>query len=184
MRWIVISQSIAILGSSLVFPFYLIFIKEVGGGFLQYGISYGLFMMSSALVHLFIGKLSDRVGRTLFLLVNSWGMSILLLFFPIITMVWQVYTLQILLGMVGAMQKTSEKALLADFTEGVNRGSVIGRYHFWTSVFSGAAVMLGGLMIDLFTLDIIFYISSFVLFVSGFFILKIKEKGDLINGKS
>ncbi|MEK3890177.1 MFS transporter [Bacillus sp. FSL K6-3431] len=176
MRWVVISQSIAILGSSLVFPFYLIFIKEVGGGFLQYGISYGLFMMSSALVHLFIGKLSDRVGRKLFLLINSWGMAVLLLFFPIVSMVWQVYVLQISLGIVGAMQKTSEKALLADFTDGANRGFVIGRYHFWTSIFSGGAVMLGGFIIDLFTLDIIFYISSFILFVSGFFILKIVEK--------
>ncbi|MFK4998304.1 hypothetical protein ACI2OX_16240 [Bacillus sp. N9] len=66
MRWVVISQSIAMLGSSLVFPFYLIFIKEIGGGFLQYGISYGLFTMSAAFVHIFIGKLSDRIGRTFF----------------------------------------------------------------------------------------------------------------------
>lgn len=175
MRWIVISQSIAILGSSLVFPFYLIFIKEIGGGFLQYGISYGLFTMSSAIVHLFIGKISDKIGRKSFLLVNSWGMAMLLLIFPIITMVWQVYVIQIFLGIVGAMQKTSEKAMLADFTEGNNRGAVIGRYHFWTSIFAGAAVMLGGFIIDLFTLDIIFFISSLILFISGFFILKIDE---------
>ena len=176
MRWVVISQSITILGSSLVFPFYLIFIKEIGGGFLQYGISYGLFTMSSALVHLFIGKLSDRVGRKLFLLLSSWGMAVLLLFFPIVTMVWQVYVLQILLGVVGAMQKTSEKALLADFTDGGSRGAMIGRYHFWISIFAGGAVMLGGFIIDLFTLDIIFYISSLILLLSGFGILKIVER--------
>ena len=176
MRWVVISQSIAILGSSLVFPFYLIFIKEVGGGFLQYGISYGLFTVSSALVHIFVGKLSDLVGRKLFLLMGSWGMAVLLLFFPLVTEVWEVYVLQILLGIVGAMQKTSEKALLADVTDGGSRGASIGRYHFWTSIFSGGAVMLGGFIIDLFTLDIIFYLSSIILFVSGFFILKIAEK--------
>ena len=58
-------QSLAILGSSLVFPFYLIFIKEVGGGFLQYGISYGLFTVSSALVHILVGNF-HLVGRKLF----------------------------------------------------------------------------------------------------------------------
>ncbi|GIN98234.1 putative MFS-type transporter YitZ [Siminovitchia terrae] len=175
MRWIILSQSIAILGSSLVFPFYLIFIKEVGGGFLQYGISYGLFTVSSAFVHIMVGRLSDRMGRKLFLLINSWGMAVLLLFFPIVIHVWQVYILQVLLGAAGAMQKTSEKAMLGDFTNSSSRGAVIGYYHFWTSIFAGAAVMLGGLIIDLFTIDIIFYISSFILFLSGFFILRIKE---------
>ncbi|GIN20805.1 MFS transporter [Siminovitchia fordii] len=175
MRWIVLSQSIAILGSSLVFPFYLIFIKEVGGGFLQYGISYGLFTISSAFIHVIVGRLSDRVGRKWFLLINSWGMATFLLFFPIVVHIWQVYILQVLLGAAGAMQKTSEKALLGDFTSSSNRGTAIGYYHFWTSIFAGFAVMLGGLIIDLLTIDIIFYISSFILFLSGFFILKIKE---------
>ena len=45
-------------------------------------------------------------------------MAVSLLFFPIVTEVWQVYVLQVLLGIVGAMQKTSEKSLLADFTDG------------------------------------------------------------------
>ncbi|MCJ8009002.1 MFS transporter [Lederbergia wuyishanensis] len=175
MRWIVVSQSIAILGSSLVFPFYLIFIKEVSGGFLQYGISYGLFTISSSLVHIIVGKWSDRLGRKLFLLISSWGMAILLLFFPLVTDIWQVYALQIILGIIGATQKTSEKAMLADFTEHGKRGIAIGKYHFWTSIFTGIAVMLGGFIIDLFTLDIIFYISSIILFISGFFVLKIVE---------
>ncbi|MBS4220356.1 MFS transporter [Bacillus sp. FJAT-49711] len=175
MRWIVVSQSISILGSSLVFPFYLIFIKEVGGGFLQYGISYGLFTISSSLVHIAVGKWSDRLGRRLFLLIGSWGMAILLLFFPLVTDVWQVYVLQIVLGIIGATQKTSEKAMLADFTDRSNRGFAIGKYHFWTSIFTGIAVMFGGFIIDLFTLDIIFYISSLILFISGFFVLKIVE---------
>lgn len=181
MRWIVLSQSVAILGSSLVFPFYLIFIKEVSGGFLQYGVSYGLFTISSAFVHLIVGRLSDKTGRKPFLLMNSWGMAALLLFFPLVTHVWQVYILQILLGAAGAMQKTSEKALLGDFTNRTNRGKDIGFYHFWTSIFSGAAIMLGGFIIDLFTIDLIFYTGSIILFVSGFFILKIKET---TNGKS
>lgn len=175
MRWIVFSQSVAILGSSLVFPFYLIFIKEVGGGFFQYGISYGLFTMSSAFVHLIVGKLSDRTGRKWLLLFNNWGMAILLLFFPLVNHVWQVYVLQILLGIAGAMHKTGEKAMLGDFTSQTDRGAAIGNYHFWTTIFASLAVMLGGLLIDLFTLDIIFYLSSIILFVSGFFTLKIKE---------
>ncbi|MFK4998303.1 hypothetical protein ACI2OX_16235 [Bacillus sp. N9] len=46
--------------------------------------------------------------------------------------------------------------MVADFTQGGSRGAAIGRYHFWTSIFSAIAIMIGGFMIDLFTLDLIF----------------------------
>src|SRR3989338_9954859 len=127
-RWLTISQSITILGSGLVFPFYILFIKELGANFSEFGISYGLFTISAALVHKLIGKWSDKLGRKIFLIGNSWGMAFLFLLFPIVTQIWQVYVLQIILGIFGAMQRTSEKALIADFTDGEKRGEQIGTY--------------------------------------------------------
>lgn len=180
MQWLLISQSIAIWGSSLVFPFYLLFINEVGASFSQFGISYGLFTISSAVVHQFIGSSSDRFGRKIFLIINAWGMAVIFLIFPIVTSIWQVYLLQIVLGIFGAMQKTSEKSIVADFTEGHERGKRIGSYHSWIALFSGFAIIGGGYLIDFLTIEVIFYIGSLALFISGFLTLKIKEKRDLI----
>ena len=174
-KWLTISQSVAILGSSLVFPFYILFIKEIGANFTEFGISYGLFTISAAFVHKIIGKGTDRFGSKLFLIMNSWGMAVLFILFPIVTKIWEVYTIQIILGIFGAMQKTSEKAIVADFTEGSRRGEKIGIYHGWLAVFSGIAVIIGGYIADLFTLELIFYIGSIFLFISGLIILKIKE---------
>ena len=175
LKWVVISQSWVLFGSGLVFPFYIIFIREVGGGFSQFGLAYGMFMLSSALVHRWVGSVSDKFGRKIFLLINAWGTAFLFLLFPMVTSIWEVYVLQVLLGILGAMQKTSEKALIADFTEGSTRGKQIGSYHFWVSVFSGFAVIAGGFLIDIFTIDLIFYIGSVVLFVSGLLVMRIKE---------
>ena len=111
-----------LFGSGLVFPFYIIFIREVGGDFSQFGLAYGVFMLSSALVHHWVGRSSDKFGRKIFLLINAWGTAFLFLLFPMVTTIWEVYVLQVLLGILGAMQKTSEKALIADFTEGNERG--------------------------------------------------------------
>jgi MFS family permease len=183
MQWLLLSQSIAIWGGSLVFPFYLLFINEIGANFSQFGISYGLFTISSALVHHFIGTYSDRVGRKIFLLINVWGTAILFLIFPIVTSIWQVYVLQIVLGVFGAMQKTSEKSIVADFTEGNERGKRIGSYHSWIALFSGFAIIGGGYLIDFLTIDVIFYIGSIALFISGFLTLKIKEKRDLVTDR-
>ncbi len=177
MKWLTITQSVLLFGTGIVFPFYIIFIKQIGANFTEFGIAYALFALSSAFFHKIIGKSSDKLGRKIFLVINSWGLAVLFLLFPIATNIIEVYILQVFLGIFGAMQKTSEKAIVADFTDGKNRGKQIGNYHGWIAVFSALAVVLGGYLIDLFTLEIIFYIGSAVLFVSGILILKkIEEK--------
>ncbi|ALS23585.1 MULTISPECIES: MFS transporter [Paenibacillus] len=175
-RSLMLSQSAALFGSGLVFPFYLIFIKEIGAGFTEYGLAYGLFTISSSLLQPRLGAWSDRYGRKSLLLWSAWGMAVLFLFFPVVTGIWQVYVLQVLMGLFGAMQKTGEKALLADVTEGPVRGRQIGSYHGWIGLFSGLAVIAGGVLIDFFTLDLIFYIGSLWMFVSGFLLLRMEEK--------
>ena len=64
---------------------------------------------------------------------------------------------------------------LADFTDNEKRGKYIGTYHGWIAIFSALAVIVGGYLIDLLTLSIIFYIGSIILFLSGLSIIRIKE---------
>jgi MFS family permease len=175
LKWMMLSQSALTFGAGVVFPFYLIFIKEIGGDFTEFGIAYGLFTLFSAFLNRLFGASSDRYGRKVFLVIGAWGTAFLFLLFPIVTSIWQVYALQIVLGAFGAMQRTCEKALIADMTEGRRRGELIGRYHFGVSLFSGAAVMAGGVLVDFFTLDLIFYIGSVVLFVGGLMLVRVKE---------
>lgn len=175
LKWMVISQSWVLFATGLVFPFYVIFLREAGGSFSEFGLAYGLFTLSSALVHRWIGSTSDERGRKGFLLISTWTTAVIFLLFPVVTEIWQVYVLQVLLGIVGAMQKTSEKAMIADVTDGGRRGEKIGSYHFWVSLFSGFAVIAGGYLIDWLTVDLIFYTGSILLFISGIFILKIEE---------
>jgi MFS family permease len=176
LKWTMLSQSVMTFGAGIVFPFYLIHVKEIGGDFTEFGIAYGLFTLCSAYMNRWFGKSSDRYGRKAFLLAAAWGTSLLFLLFPIVTSIWQIYVLQVLLGMFGAMQKTCEKAIVADMTEEGRRGEQIGSYHFMLSLFSGAAVMAGGWLIDFFTLDIMFYIGSVVSFVSGCLLFCVDER--------
>ena len=125
MRWLTFVQSFVLFGTGIVFPFYIIFINKIGANFTQFGIAYALFAISSAFVHKLIGGYSDKFGRKIFLLINSWGVAFLFLIFPLATNIYQVYVLQAILGIFGAMQRTSEKAIVADFTDGKERGRII-----------------------------------------------------------
>lgn len=175
LRWLLISQSIALFGSGIIFPFYVLFTKEIGANFTEFGLAYAVFSLTAAGTHMLVGRWSDRMGRRGFLAVNSIGTAILLLLFPMVTAMWQVYVLQAALGVFGAMQRTTEKALVADLTDGKERGRIIGAYHGWVSVFSALAVVVGGFLIDLFDLSIIFYLASPILLASGLAALRIPE---------
>jgi MFS family permease len=172
LKWLMISQSTVFFASSLIFPFYILFIKNVGTSFTQFGLSYGLFALSSALIHPLLGKLSSKLNNKIFLIVHSWGMALVLLYLPLIHTVVQVYMVQIILGLFGAMQKHGEKVLVANYTDISSRGEKVGSYHFWTSICSAFAIMLGGFLVDYFTIDFIFYMSSIIYFSSGVLLAK------------
>ncbi|MBM6617394.1 MFS transporter [Bacillus suaedaesalsae] len=168
------SQSITFFASSLIFPFYILFLKNVGSSFTTFGFSYGLFGLSSALIYPLLGKVSMHIENRMFMFVHCFGMALTLLTFPHITEVNQVYVIQVILGLLGALQKHGEKMLLVDYTDKSNRGQKLGSYHFWTALFSSLAVMSAGILADFFTIDAIFYGSSILYFVSGLLLLNRK----------
>jgi MFS family permease len=171
MRYFVLSQSFAMMASSVSFPFYLLFIKNVGSNFSSFGFAYGLFMLSSALFHRWIGTASDKFGSRPLLIGYAWGMAFIFLFIPEVNSLAGVYTLQVILGLLGAVQKTCEKTLAGEVFHGKGAGKKIGSYHFWTSLFASLAVFATGVLIDFFTIAIIFYIASFLFAGSGLALL-------------
>ena len=176
MRWLLISQNIVLFASGMVFPYYVLFVKQSGANYTEFGFAYALFPISSALAHYWAGKLTDRYGRSIFLAVSSWGMAVALVFFPSVTSIYQVFVLQVVMGMCSAFQKTSEKALVADMTFSEGRGRQIGLYHTWIAIVSALAIIGAGYIIDILSLDVIFYASSLFMFIGGFASLKIKDK--------
>lgn len=104
-RKFVVAQSILMTAGSIIFPFYLLLIKNVGNSYSQFGWAYGLFALTAALVYPFIGRLSDGIGDRKLLLFYLWCMAALMLYIPLVTHIWQVYLVQIGMGILGAVQK-------------------------------------------------------------------------------
>ncbi|PKR85490.1 MFS transporter [Heyndrickxia camelliae] len=169
-------QSIIVMASSMIFPFYVLLLKNVGDSYAQFGWAYGLFALTSALAYPTIGKFSDQLGEKVLFILYSWGMAVLLLFFPLVTEVWQVYILQIIMGILGAVQKNTEKTALAKNVKKENAGKEIGNYHVWTSVGAAIAIILTGYIVDFITIGSIFYLASLIYFISGFLLLKKRKE--------
>lgn len=163
------------MAASMIFPFYILLLKNVGNSYAQFGWAYGLFALTSALSYPLIGKLADRVGDKQLLLVYSWGMAILLILFPLAYEIWHVYLLQIAMGLLGAIQKNSEKTVLARTVKKETAGKEIGNYHIWTSVEAAIAIIATGYLVDFLTIGSIFYIASLLFAWSGIQILRLEN---------
>jgi MFS family permease len=168
------SQSLMVAAGSVVFPFYLLFIRNIGESYSQFGWAYGLFTLIAACSYPIIGKLTDRFGDKRMLLVYTWGMSIVMLIIPITTSIGIIYVIQILMGFLGAVQKTVEKTAISQHVKDKSNkaGSSIGHYHLWTSISSATAIILTGYLIDFLTIGSIFYLASIMFFIAGIIICK------------
>jgi MFS family permease len=158
--------------SSMVFPFYLLLIRNIGDSYSQFGLAYGLFALTGALIHPAVGRLSDKIGDRTLLILYTWGMAGMMLVVPIIETVTALYILQILMGILGAVQKTTEKTALSRQSSGKRTGQKIGNYHLWTSVWGAVAVMATGYLIDFLTIGSLFYIASLLYIISAVILMK------------
>jgi MFS family permease len=166
------SQSILMTASSMVFPFYLLLIRNIGDSYSQFGLAYGLFALTAALIHPLIGRLSDTIGDRSLLLLYTWGMAGVMIIVPIIETIAALYVLQVIMGILGAVQKTTEKTALARQTAGEHTGLKIGNYHLRTSVWGAVAVMATGFLIDFLTIASLFYIASFLYMISAVILMR------------
>jgi MFS family permease len=166
LKWLIRSQSIVTLAAGMIYPYYLLFLKNLGNSYSKYGLAFAVFTISSAAVSQWLAPRIDRHSLQI-LVASSLGMMVAMLAFPWTFSYGWILFLQFVMGACGAMQKMSERTLLADYTEQGARGSIIGSYHFWTSVASGFAVIVGGYLIDWLTINVLFYMSAILYGVSA-----------------
>lgn len=162
-------QTMVMMATSIVFPFYILLLNNVGNNYAQFGWAYGLFALTAAVVYPLIGKIADKIGDKRLFIFYSFGMAVLLLFFPLVSVVWHVYILQMIMGIFGAIQKNTEKTALARTVKKETAGTEIGKYHIFTGIGAAIAIIIAGYLVDFLTIATIFYVGSLIYFVSGLY---------------
>ncbi|RXZ79809.1 MFS transporter [Paenibacillaceae bacterium] len=165
-NWLIRSQAMFTMAAGMIYPYYLLFLKNLGNSFSKYGLAFAVFTLSSALVSQWLGSRLDRSAKRL-LVFGSLGMMVAMTVFPLVSSYVEVLIVQVVMGACSAMQKMSERLLLADNTVSGQRGGAIGAFQFWTSIASGLAVVAGGFLIDWLTINTLFYTSALLYGVSA-----------------
>ena len=122
LKWFIRSQSIVTLAAGMIYPYYLLFLKNLGNSFSKYGLAFAVFTISSAAVSQWLAPRLDSHGIRI-LTWSSLGMMLAMLVFPWLESYAWVLALQLLMGVCNAMQKMSERLLIRrSYQEGRARG--------------------------------------------------------------
>lgn len=173
----VISRSLLSFTLGLLGPFWILFIKDFKGNSIeQFGFSLSLAIFANAVTSYYVGKYSDKLGRKAFLIYSGIAAGVVTFSYTLIGSLMQLYILQILDGIVSAVQSTTGTAFLGDITKKKSRGKDIGKFDAITGVAAAIALIVGGLLVGQFGYEIIFYIASALLILSSLVLIPIKEK--------
>jgi MFS family permease len=110
-KWLIRSQSIVTLAAGMIYPYYLLFLKNLGNSYSKYGLAFAVYTLSSAVVSQWLASRIDRNAAPI-LVASSLGMMAAMIAFPWVFSYGWVLFFQCVMGACSAMQKMSERILL------------------------------------------------------------------------
>jgi MFS family permease len=147
-----------VFASTLLGPLYAIFtIERFGENIGIATISWAVFLISSSVFTLIIGRFGDRIKETEYLLAFGYFLrGLIWILFPYIGSVGFLIFAQFIIGMGEAFGSPSYDAL---FAVHLNKKEKLREYSTWkiiSNIANAIAVIIGGLVVQQFGFDILF----------------------------
>lgn len=166
----------------LIGPFYVVYVEKLaGGGLDRLGTAFGIMVAIQSITTYYAGRFSDRLGRTYFLFVTTYCDASVLFLYTVVTETYQIYILQVLLGITNGVLKTVITTLLGDLTHKERRGAMVGRFNAIVSLASTVGLFAGGHAANIYGLKALFRFAAVCVALSSVFLFFIRE--DISEGR-
>ncbi|RJE74185.1 MFS transporter [Reichenbachiella sp. MSK19-1] len=149
-------------------------LSSMGGGAYK-GLIIALFTVTAGLSRPFSGKLADRVGRVPVMIVGALVCGVAGLMYPLAGSVWAFLLLRLFHGFSTGFKPTGTSAYVADIIPGNKRGEAMGVLGFFGTVGMAMGPAIGPVIAQQFSLDVMFYASSFAAVLSVLILVGMKE---------
>mgnify|MGYP000852399673 CR=1 FL=1 len=139
---------VAVLGFSLVAPFFPYYVMNLGASYTMLGFIVSVYGAVQLLTQIPIGRLSDRIGRKKILLIGLATFSFLPLFYIYAKSATELLFIRALGGLGASAVWPIAMALIIDQAKAENRGAAMGHYN--AAFFSALALgpLIGGMLYD------------------------------------
>lgn len=161
-----------VFASNMLGPLYALYVSDIDSRVLSVSLSWSAFLFSTVLFTLLISEVGDKVEHKYYMLVAGFFIRALVWFsYIFIHSIGLLIVVQILLGLGEALGTPSFDAI---FAEHLDSGKHIADYAQWkiiSSLGGAVAIFLGGLLVDAFGFDYLFFIMSLLAAIAGLGVL-------------
>ncbi|SEJ21156.1 Predicted arabinose efflux permease, MFS family [Dyadobacter koreensis] len=150
------------------------YLSDMGGAEYK-GFIIGLFTLTAGISRPFSGRLTDRVGRVPVMAFGSLVCFVCGFLYPIFTKVMPFLLLRLVHGFSTGFKPTGTAAYIADIIPANRRGEAMGIHGMCMGVGSAFGPAIGSMISQAFSMNALFYTSSFFALLSIVILFNMKE---------
>lgn len=158
----------------MIIPELPSYLTSLGGGEYK-GFIISLFTLTAAISRPFSGKLTDKWGRVPVMAVGSVVCLICGFLYPVLSSVSGFLFLRLVHGFSTGFKPTATSAYVADIIPQERWGEALGMHGLCFSIGGALGPALGGWVVNAYGIDVMFYSSSFLAFLSIVIVMNMKE---------
>ena len=173
--WLLCASSFLFFSSfNMMIPELPNYLTQLGGAEYK-GFIISLFTLTAGFSRPFSGKLADTIGRIPVMVIGASVCFVIGFVYPMITTVAGFFLLRLFHGFSTGFKPTGTSAYVADVVPFNRRGEAMGILGVFGSVGGGVGYAVSSFIVNNFTLNALFYTSSFVAIFSIIILLGMKE---------
>lgn len=175
-RFLLLCVSFALFGASfnMIIPELPSYLTSLGGEDYK-GLIIALFTLTAGISRPFSGKLSDTIGRVPIIIFGAVICIICSLIYPVLTTVSGFLLLRLFHGFSTGFTPTAITAYAADIVSDKRRGEAMGIIGISINLGSSIGPSVGSYLAAYHSLELMFYTSSVVAFLSMLLLMSLKE---------
>lgn len=178
-KTLLMAESFWSFGSGLFFPIFAVFSEKVGGDITDAGIAAAIFIFVTSILEYPIGKLLDHYHEKFFIVGDYFLEAIVFLGYAFVQNIWQLFLLQIILGVANAIGDPAWESLYGKSTTKKNSGSAWANSHFFIGIFNAAGILLGAYLVNIYGFSAVFIMGAIFSTIAGFLALFYIDKKNI-----
>lgn len=175
-QFLILCVSYGLFGASfnMIIPELPSYLASLGGENYK-GLIISLFTLTAGISRPISGKLADTIGRVPVIVTGAIVCVFCSLLYPLLAGVAGFLILRLFHGFSTGFTPTAITAYVADIVPDTRRGEAMGIVGVSMNLGASISPPIGSYLVLAFSLDILFYVSSFIAFVSMLLLLRMKE---------
>ena len=177
LKLFLVVDGIYALAFGMLGPIYAVFVQRIGGGILEAGTAWAIFMIVSGIGMLFMGKLQDKLSKDKHVLVAGYALrSLGFLGYYFVSNVPQMFMLQIFLGLSVVVISPATYSFYGNY---VDKKKLAFQWTAWEStwfILQGIAALIGSFLASLFGFKTLFLVMFVLSLFSLVIATQLKEK--------